>query len=88
MINRRRKGRPDRRIAPYEFDVIEATATRAVYQSASEMPHIEFTFITNLGERVVIDMTASEATKFIQQAINAHEVIFPRLRHQSGPIGG
>ncbi len=88
MPFKRRKGRPDRRIAPYTFDAIEATATRAVYVSPTEMPHIEFQFVTNRGERVTIDMTAYEATKLIQQAINAQEVIFPRLKHTSGPIGG
>lgn len=89
MMNRKRKrGTPDRRIAPYTFDAIEASATRAVYQSPTEMPHIELTFITNLGERVVIDMRASDATEFLNQAITAHEVIFPKLRHGMGPIAG
>lgn len=85
---RRKHGKPDRRIAPYTFDAVEATATRAVYISPTEMPHIEFKFITSLGETVVIDMRAQDATAFINQAITSHEVIFPRLKHGMGPVAG
>jgi len=83
-----KRPKPDRRIAPYTFKATNATATRAVYISPTEMPHLELTFITTLGERVVIDMPASDSTEFINQCITAHEVIFPRLRHGMGPIGG
>jgi len=61
-----------------------ATATRAVYQGPmGEIPHLEFTFkIKDGGEvhEVVIDMTYQDATRFIQQAMGAHQIIAPPLR--------
>lgn len=85
---RKHKVKPDKRIAPYEFQAIDASATRAVYQNAREMPRFELSFVTDLGERVVIEMNPYDAQKLISQMLATQDVIFPRVGYHSGPVAG
>lgn len=78
-----------RRRNQIRLEGLSGTATRALYQMPEGMlPKIEFRFKTPT-ESVEIEMTIEEATKFIQQGINAIDAAtppIPRPAHYS-PFG-
>lgn len=61
-----------------EREIVEATATRAVY--GMDPPELEFTFKTSHGEVITLSLPFQVATDFINQALTAHSVAAPRIK--------
>lgn len=72
-----------------EVDSLTASASRAVYQLTPGMlPRIEFTFTTRDG-KITVSMDLDQASRFIQEGINAIEAAVPNIPRPAyrSPIG-
>jgi len=70
------------------FDIKEATACRAIYQRVrGELPTVQMKFTDWDGGEYEFELSATEAGKFIEQAMSAYNAILPPLKTSRGGFG-
>lgn len=76
--------------ATTHYDAVQGSSVRALYQGAAGAMHkIEFTFLLDNGEQVVITMEHQAAADLLESGIHAYTAIQRPLRQAiRTPFGG
>lgn len=76
-----------RKIPPVRYHIAEVSASRAIYQGATDIPTVEITFTTDEGQQIAFDLNHLLAASLIEQAMASYNAIFPPLKTSRGGFG-